>query len=341
MQHTIGGIRDIIINDMSANYISEYKKENSLIRSNQAKSIVIGTAPRYYVETISLFFLAITGYFIISQEGSSEYISIVAVFALAAQKLLPLAQQSYNSWSTIRTNYDSTLDVLNAFSYPKEKTASEIKRIFFNNKVELKDISISLGGKKIISNFSLVVNKGEKIGIVGKSGSGKTTLIDFMMGLIVCNSGTFNVDESVLGEEERVRWRRQISHVPQNVFLFNQSILLNVTLGDPKPNFNLAYECLELAQLKEFILTLPNGIHTVVGDGGLQISGGQRQRIGIARALYKKSDILFLDEATSALDSKTEQSIMQSLYLLKNITMIIVAHRENTLVGCNRIVNVS
>lgn len=340
VQNTIGAARDIVIDESSKMYVEEYSTENLKIRKAQADSIIIGTSPRYYVETIAMLIVAIFGYFIMKSENPRDYVSIVAVFALAAQKILPLAQQSYNSWATIKTNSDSAEAVLKMHKLPPEQISSADVVLNFSDSLELKGVKINLGQKCIVDNFNLKISRGQKIGIVGKSGSGKSTLIDYMMGLISGSAGNLLIDGQRVDDKNRSRWRKRISHVPQDVYIFNKSILYNIVLNDIVVDERLLSKAIEISQLTDLVSSLNQKLDSIIGDGGIMLSGGQRQRIGIARAIYKNSDVIFLDEATSALDVGTESLIMNALYSMVDKTIVIVAHRLNTLDKCDRIINV-
>ena len=167
--------------------------------------------------------------------------------------------------------------------------------------------------KTVLDSININIKKGQKIGIIGKTGSGKSTLVDLIMGLLVPNSGSIEIDGKELNykdEKELAKWRSNISHVPQAIFLSDSSLLENIAFGVDKKNIDLerVNQSAKNAEILDFIMNLPSRLVTFIGERGVRLSGGQRQRIGIARALYKSSKIIF-DEATSALDNKTEQKL--------------------------------
>ena len=178
------------------------------------------------------------------------------------------------------------------------------------------------------------------MGIVGPSGSGKSTLIDVLLGLIQPQKGNLMIDGKVINDKNRRHWQNTIGFVAQNIFLSEGTIANNVAFGIPQNRIDLekVKYVLNLAQLSELIETLEHGIHTKVGERGVQISGGQRQRIGIARALYNKAEVLVFDEATSSLDGITEKTIMESIHHFGgNKTIIMIAHRLKTVQKCDQI----
>ena len=187
--------------------------------------------------------------------------------------------------------------------------------------------------------------KGQRLGIIGKTGSGKTTISDLMMGLLKPSSGRILVDNINIHDENKpdqiINWRLSISHVPQSIFLSDSTIAENIAFGLEKKMISIpaVIEASKKAQLHDFVESKTEGYNTIIGERGIKLSGGQRQRIGIARALYKKSEILVLDEATSALDNETEVEFINSLKNLnKELTIISIAHRKSTLQNCDRII---
>ena len=216
----------------------------------------------------------------------------------------------------------------------------------FNHKIEIKDLTFQFDDATTptISNLSLEINKGECIGIRGTSGAGKTTLFNLILGLYRPTSGQIAIDGEVLNEDNISKWQNAIGYVSQNVFVADMSLAENIAFNCAKEDID--YErldrCIALAELKEFVDSLDDGVHTRIGEAGSRISGGQRQRIGIARALYKGCDILFFDEATSSLDNKTEQSINNAIQNLSNsnksLTIVVIAHRDSSLEYCHRII---
>ena len=194
-----------------------------------------------------------------------------------------------------------------------------------------------------MKNINFELKKGEILGIIGSTGSGKTTLIDLMMGLLEPSQGNLKIDDSILTKENFQAWQKQISHVPQSIFLSDASIRQNIAFSiesafiDNEKMINASKQ----AQIFDFIDSLPEKFETKIGENGVKLSGGQRQRIGLARAFYKNSKVIFFDEATSALDSVTENKVMNSINSLdSDITLIIIAHRISTLKVCDRLIRI-
>jgi ATP-binding cassette, subfamily B, bacterial len=195
------------------------------------------------------------------------------------------------------------------------------------------------GEDALFKNFTLRVQAGERIGLVGQSGSGKTTLTKLLLRFSDVDSGTITIDDQNISEITQQSLRKSIAYVPQEPMLFHRSLFENIAYGNPKATKEQVHEAAKKAHALEFIDKLPAGFDTLVGERGVKLSGGQRQRIAIARAILKDAPILVLDEATSALDSESEQLIQKSLdELMKNRTSIVIAHRLSTIQKMDRII---
>jgi ATP-binding cassette subfamily B protein len=195
-----------------------------------------------------------------------------------------------------------------------------------------------------LNSIDLVIEKGSCVGFIGVTGSGKSTLLDIIMGLLEPTSGYIRIDDVVLKPLNYRSWQARIAHVPQTIFLSDSSIAENIAFGIPKEFIDQVWvrEVSKQAQIASAIESWPKGYETIVGERGVRLSGGQRQRIGIARALYKKADVIVFDEATSALDSETENDVMQAIEGLKGgLTFLIIAHRVSTLKNCTKVVELA
>ena len=217
----------------------------------------------------------------------------------------------------------------------------------FSKSIVLKDISFKYDQKNntyILEDINLAIKKGSKVGIIGKTGSGKSTLLDLIMGLLEPTNGKLEIDNKKLTKRMIPSWQKNISHVPQFVYLSDSSILENIAFGlcPEEIDFLRVVDAAKQAQIHDDIQSWPNKYDTFVGERGVRLSGGQRQRIGIARALYKKSQVIIFDESTNALDLKTEKLVMNSINSLDDkLTLIIVTHRLSSLKNCSMIYSVN
>jgi len=193
----------------------------------------------------------------------------------------------------------------------------------------------------VLKNLDLTIAKGSRIGFIGATGCGKSTLLDIIMGLLQPTDGTVEIDDQLITAGNHRSWQAHIAHVPQVIFLADSSIEENIAFGVHKDRIDhdRVRQAARQAQLADIIESWPDKYLTVVGERGVQMSGGQCQRIGIARALYKRSDVIIFDESTSALDSDTEEAVMQAIEALSDdLTILIIAHRLTTLKNCTEIV---
>src|SRR5262245_17564256 len=205
------------------------------------------------------------------------------------------------------------------------------------------DVTFGYGDKTVLRNVSLTIKAGEITTLTGKSGAGKTTIADLLLGLHRPASGEVYIDDMPLGEADLVRWREMVGYVPQEVILFHDSVLANVTLGDPELGRDDAQAALVAAGAWDFVAQMPQGLDSIVGERGALLSGGQRQRIAVARALIHWPALLILDEATSALDPNTEAAICRNLKDLvaqTGLTIVAITHQSAWVEAAHRVYHV-
>jgi ATP-binding cassette subfamily B protein len=279
----------------------------------------------------------------------AEVVPILGMFALAAQKILPAIQQVYSSYSNIkgsRASFEDVLELLDRPFYHNTNKISSVGCIKFEKIIELKDLSFSYdsGPLWVLKDVNLKIKKGECVGFMGVTGGGKSTLIDIVMGLLNPTKGDLIVDGCVISNKNKNLWQAHITHVPQNIYLSNSTIEENIAFGIPKDKIDHQQVKIaaEQAQISDLISQWKDGYQTIIKERGANLSGGQRQRVGIARALYRKSDVLIFDEATSALDVQIEERIMDVINNLdKDLTILIIAHRLSTLKNCDKILEIN
>lgn len=342
-----GGIRDVILDHSQEVYLKKYIDSDTPYRSALAENSFKTSSPKYYVESFGLVAFAIFAYYLTISKGSMlESLPLLGALALSAQRMLPVIQILFNSWANLRTGKSILRDVvelleLRTTEYKLKDQKS--KEIQFQKSLRFESVYFFYPetDSLTLKNINFEFKKGQRVGIVGKTGSGKSTLLDMIMGLFPPKDGKIIVDDLEIDNSYLIAWQKNISHVPQSIFLSDSSIAQNVAIGLHESHIDLdkVWKCLEQAELAHFVNSLKEGIHTFVGERGVKLSGGQRQRIGIARALYKEAKIIVFDEATSALDEETEKQLMKSIYNLnQEITIVIVAHRLTTIRQCDLII---
>jgi ABC-type multidrug transport system fused ATPase/permease subunit len=318
------------------------------MRKSQAANLMIGSSPKIILELIGLIALACIGFSLsVNSSYQNFVIPIIGSLALGCQRLLPVMQQIFLSWTGLCSATPSVNEVLELVNLPiSTKNKADI---FESDIYEIEAINAGFKyegqNRWALQNVNLRIKSGDILGIIGKTGSGKSTLVDLMMGLISPTKGSYEVIDHVTRKfVERDRWRGVVAHVPQSIFLMDSTILANIIMLERNREINherLRKAC-RVAQLEPFLDDLPEGLYTQVGERGVRLSGGQRQRIAIARALYKNSKFLVLDEATSALDYSTEEEIMNGIIKeFKGTTIVMIAHRLRSLKSCKTILNIS
>lgn len=347
LQEGLGGIRDVLIDSSQEVFCKIYSEADLLLRNAVGSNSFISACPKYIMESLGVIAISVVALFLTQDEiNVSNSIPILGLLALSAQRLLPVMQQLYASWTQISGSRASLRDVLSLLDQqlpPFVKNTPNLLR--FEDSIRLENVCFSYNSKKpyILDKINLVISKGSRIGIVGTTGSGKSTLLDILMGLLQPSEGNLMIDNKIISSENYNEWLKHVAHVPQNIFLADTTVEKNIAFGVPENEIDHDRVVLAAknARIFETIEALPEKFKTRVGERGIMLSGGQRQRIGIARALYKRAGVIVLDEATSALDAKTEESVMEAVRQLdKALTVIIVAHRLSTLKDCTEIIEI-
>jgi len=347
LQETSGSIKDILLSGTQSNFLNRYLKVDIPLRQSRSSAQFISAAPKYGLEVTGMVLIALIALYLSDQsQGMYGAIPVIGAMALGAQKLLPIMQTCFFSWSQIQTFGNSLPNVIKMLDQPDNESLIEISggHIQFSNAVRFERVSFKylVQHPYILKDASLSIEKGSRIGVVGPSGSGKSTLADLLMGLLIPDEGKIYVDDEELSKHNLRSFQNLIAHVPQDIFLTDASVAENIAFGIPGDQIN--FEQVRQAAIDAHLLEVeqwPDGFNTSVGERGILLSGGQKQRIGIARALYKKAEIIIFDEATSALDNATEAVVIEAINSLpKNITLILIAHRLSTLEKCSKILEV-
>ena len=365
---TVHGIKDIMVTKRQQIFVNNYESSCEEARKSNLLYTTLNACPDRITEglCISGIIGIICIRLIFADASMTSFIPKLAVFAMAAFKLLPsvgkittrinsivynrpLQEEVYAN--TIQTQqyeenyntYVASLDLANSVSTYKEMESNPIQ---YSEELGNKPFTITFSNvywtyqnqlEPVLKDLNMTIHKGQAIGLIGPSGAGKTTAADILLGLLKPQKGNVSIDDKDIYAMPTI-WSKMIGYVPQSVYLIDDTIKANVAFGLSDASDDSIWDALERAQLKDFIENLPNGINTIVGERGVKLSGGQRQRIAIARALFSNPQILVLDEATAALDNETEEAVMKSIEALHgDITMIIIAHRLTTIRKCDKI----
>ena len=309
------------------------------ISHNRLKLDVIQKIPLFLSELSVIIGLTLLVAF-----GTGDIKMLIGVFAVAAFRLLPAMRGILSGWTQIQ-NVSSCLDTIEegVMEEEAEVISDEIKKLPFEQEISTENLTYGYPDSPLVlENFSCIISKGEYVGFRGSSGIGKSTLFNLLIGLLSPSGGRILIDGTPLSTENRKAWMKHIGYVPQEVFIFNGTLAENIALGCKCMDNERIKDILGKVSLMNWVESLPEGLDTVLGEGGGKLSGGQKQRIGIARALYKEADVLFLDEATSALDNRTEKEVNETLLELKKsyqgLTILSIAHRDSSLAYCDFII---
>ena len=340
VQESLGAIRDIILDGSHAAAEARFNELDRQRRDAVSRNAVVAASPRFLLEAIGVIALAGLTLLVSRRPGGVvEAIPTLGALAVGIQRLLPAIQQAWHGLSSSAGNLQSLLDVAALIEKPLPEPVHAAP-LPFEDRIALVDLCFSYGagaGADAVRGVSLEIPRGARVGIGGPTGSGKSTLIDLLMGFVTPSSGSIRIDGRPLDRSNLLSWQAGLTHVPQSIFLADDSIAANIALSRAGPvDRDRVRAAATAACLDEFLATLPDGLETRVGERGTRLSGGQRQRIGIARALYREAQVLILDEATNALDEATEDAVLAPIVAPEaGRTVFIVSHRPAVLARCD------
>lgn len=341
------GIKEIKVTNKEPFFIERYDRQYKKCAEVQRQQSILTALPRPIMETvcISSLMLVLIVKLQIDNADMTSFISTISVFAVAAFRMLPsfnritgyLGGMMFNK-PAIDAVYKDLVEI-EGLNKNAEYSRCEGETLELENEIRLDNVSFKYPetDRWILKNASLEIKKNSSVAFIGASGAGKTTLADLILGLLEQQEGTITVDGSDIREHMH-SWHEIIGYIPQTIYLMDDTIRANIMFGidEEQIDENIIQRVLKEAQLDEFVVSLKDGLDTIVGDRGVKLSGGQRQRIGIARALYRNPKVLVLDEATSALDNDTEKEVMAAIEGLHGTrTLIIIAHRLSTIKNCD------
>ena len=339
LEEMMEGIKTVKVYEAQGFFYDRYKEASKRFTDIMPKFNIFRAAPRYVLEVFAFGgILAITLYLFVRSNSIQTALPILSLYAVAGYRLLPALQKAFGSLAKLRHNFpvlDKLYDdLMSGQSEEASKTANQKSQVPFIRELMFKDVAFYYDERPlaVLENLQVRIPKGQTVAFVGSTGSGKTTIVDMIAGLLFPQEGQICVDDTPLTTNNAASWHQQIAYVPQEVFLFDDALAQNITICQERDiDQERLRHATQMANIYDFIQTLPDGFATRIGERGVRLSGGQRQRLGLARALYRQPSLLILDEATSALDNQTEKGIMDALNTLpEDLTIIIIAHRFST-----------
>ena len=332
LQESYSNIAIIIVHNMEKFFYEKFKKSILNLRKSEGDIVFTSGVPYILVNFFFIGSFLVLIYFF--KDSSFSYLPIMATWLLAMQKLFPSFNEIFNNLATLkslRANFKDTENLM--FNDLKEaRIVSAKENIEFNNQIEFKNIFFKYESSKgnILENINLTIKKGSITGILGETGVGKSSLINLIVGFFPPSAGTVMSDSSEINHKNVVNWQKKISIVPQSIMLLDDTIENNIVFNNNKDKKKLDF-CIKAACLEELVSDFNQKENNLIGENGQRISGGQRQRIGIARAIYRDTNILILDESFNSLDDKTKKTILNNLKSLKKTIILITHDKKETI----------
>ena len=346
LQEGLGAIREVLLDGSQSTYVEIYGEADRLLRKCTAQNSFIAGFPRFFIEALGMVAIALLGAILVEQRGTGAVvIPLLGTLALGAPRILPALQLMYSAWATLKGYSSSIQAVLVMLNQPLPPVLTSAQPLLMRESIRVDGVCFrySSDQPEVLAGLDLEIHRGESIGVIGSTGSGKSTMLDILMGLLVPTTGKLLVDSVNLHDLTSRTYRLGVNLSLMSLRTFTSLIVLSlktshlVFLGNYRLFFSKGSR--DQANISSFIESSPNGYDSFVGERGIRLSGGQRQRIGIARALYKKSQVLVFDEATSALDTCTEETVMNAINSLsESHTVIMIAHRLSTVERCDRVI---
>ena len=343
ISQAFGAAKEVKVGGLEQTYIKRFSDPAQSYAKTSASAQVVRQLPRFFLEAIAFGGIIIVILYLMTQTGSfGNALPIISLYVFAGYRLLPALQQIYSSMTQL-TFVGPSLDKLHEDikNIKPSKIIKDESVFTLSKNIALKNIYYNYpnASRTALKNINLNIPAKTTVGLVGATGSGKTTTADIILGLLDTKEGTLEVDGKIINNRNLRAWQRTIGYVPQHIYLADDTISANIAFGEELDRINQqsVIKSSKIANLHDFITNeLPKQYETYIGENGVRLSGGQRQRIGIARALYREPKVLILDEATSALDNETEYAVMEAVKKLgKDITIILIAHRLNTVKNCD------
>ncbi len=338
-----GAAREIKVGGLEQIFVNLFSNAAQNYAQTQASVKVVAQLPRFILEAIAFGGILLIILYSMNNLGSfNNALPIISLYIFAGYRLLPALQSIYSCLIQITYIGPSIDKIYNDIKNNKSFNENQDEDVLdLNKNIILKNIHYNYpnSSKTVLKDINLSIPSKSTVGLIGTTGSGKTTMVDIILGLLDPQKGFLEIDGKIITKQNLRSWQRSIGYVPQHIYLTDDTVEANIAFGASSENIkkDLVEKAAKIASLHEFVVNeLPKKYQTIIGERGIRLSGGQRQRIGIARALYHNPKVLILDEATSALDNQTEQAVMEAVNnLSNNITIIMIAHRLDTVKNCD------
>ncbi len=343
ISETLSAIKLISMKQIYNLFTDQFDKTNRKLKFAEGDNVFLSQSIRVWLELIIILLGTIFCLITYKMNILLNIIPILGGVVFGVYRIIPLVLKAYSGFSTIMGAKESFIDILSYLNLKNEiKNIQVKKRLTFNDKITIKDLSYSYPNKvnASLENINFNIKKNKITAIVGPTGSGKTTLISIIAGLIKPNEGSLAMDKIKLTNINVNAWRNMIAYVPQETIIIDGSISDNITLGlDTNIDKLKIFEVLKTTKLDKFLPYIDS--QKMVGERGIKISGGERQRIGLARAIYDNKEIIILDEPFSALDKQTAEEILNDIKNFKKYTIIIVTHDNFVIPFCDNVLTIS
>lgn len=338
-----GAAKEVKIGGLEHAYIKRFSDPSKIFAKHSATSTVINQIPRFALEIVAFGGIMLLILYMMARTGNfNRTLPIITLYAFAGYRLMPALQQMYASFTQLTFVKPSLESLINDLKNLKQIQKKQVHGfLLFNKSIKLKNINYNYPNtsRTALKDITLSIPIKTSVGIIGATGSGKTTIVDIILGLLEPQKGSLEVDGQIITQKNTRAWQRLIGYVPQHIYLSDDTVTANIAFGVSSEDVNqdVVEKVSKIANLHKFVVSeLPDKYQTTIGERGVRLSGGERQRIGIARALYHNPKLLILDEATSSLDSHTEKLVMEAVNnLSKELTIISIAHRLNTVKNCD------
>ena len=344
ISESLGNMRETIMFEARKFFLDLFQESNERIAYSIANNQYLSSIPKFVIEIFIFIFLLGLIYFLKSNDTLNIYLPLIGIYLIAGYKLLPALQAIASSYASIKGNHSSLQNIkeeIDIILNNENKSQNHSNNIGKFETIILEDINFSHKNNLIFKSITLEIKKNEIIGIIGETGSGKSTFIDILCGLLNPNKGKIKLNKVEMLKNEIKNLHKIISIVPQRINLLDDTIKNNILYAHKfsnERNIEERINDLKDVCLLDYIDEKENGWNSIVGENGAKLSGGQIQRLGIARALFKKPQILILDEATSGLDKQTEEKLLNNLINFRpKLTIIIISHNKTILNICNKV----